>query len=82
MSGNLAAAQRDVRTGAQLRRLLPEKAGLEAVGGVGVGAVQSAAGRCRRCDRRCVDCDHCQRTYEVREGGNERPGLVDMSAPG
>ena len=39
----MAAAQREVWTGSQLRRLLAEKAGLEHVGGVGVGAVHQGA---------------------------------------
>ena len=35
----MAAAQREVWTGAQLQRLLAEKAGIGAVLGVGVGVV-------------------------------------------
>ena len=39
----MAAAQREVWTGAQLQRLLAEKAGIGAVLGVGVGVVHQAA---------------------------------------
>ena len=78
----MAAAQREVWTGTELRRLLADKAGLEMSGGVGVGAVHQGTHPDQDDDAdRVVHCLAMHSGRLVRDGRHSRRASCRAADP-